>query len=109
MEEAGDFDSLQIRDVPITEIKAIEKNRGELIKTRKEIKDYVEPPLIEPCEYLWDMNVQTLASSANSKDVDYGAYIIIDYNSLSENNRTAGKETGHYLENYDGKPAIKIS
>jgi hypothetical protein len=109
MGEEEDLDSKQIREVPITEIKAIEKNRGELIKTRDQIRDYVEPPLTAACQYLWDMNVQTLASSANSKDVGYEAYVIIDFNSLSENNRTVGKEVGDYLENNDGKPAIKIN
>lgn len=108
MDETGGIEAGQQTHTSITEIKPIERNRNEMIKTRDEIREYVEPPLVDACERFWDMNVRTLSSSANSKDVGYQAYIIVDFNSLSEENKQIAQESGKLLENYDGRPAVDI-
>lgn len=91
---------------PIAEIEAIEESRGHMIRTRDEICKYVEPPLVPACEHFWDLNIRTLSSSANAKDIGRKAFILIDYNSLSDENKKIAEESADLLENYDGRPAI---
>ncbi|MCL5409770.1 MAG: hypothetical protein M1607_02840 [Patescibacteria group bacterium] len=97
------------RQAHIREIQAIEESRNAMILTRSRIKDLVEPPLVKACEKMWDLNIRSLSSSANSKDIDYGAYIIIDFDSLSEENKILARNEGEFIEDYDGKPAVKIT
>lgn len=105
MSEGGIEQNTQIS---ISDIPAIQESRNSLIKSREEIKDYVEQPLVKACEHFWDLNVRTLSSSANAKDIGYGAYIILDFNSLAPDNQKVAREFGDFLENYDGQPAVKI-
>lgn len=93
---------------PLARIEPIEKGRNAMFRNRDEIKEYVEPPLVDACENFWDLNVRTLNSSANSKDIGHQAYIIIDYNSLSEDNKKIALESGVLDENYDGRPVVNI-
>lgn len=108
MSEDGGVETGKIVQTPIREVKAIERNRNEMIISRAEIKEYVEPPLVKACERLWDLNVRTLSSTANAKDVGRTAGIIIDYNSLSERNKIFAKENCELIEDYDGRPAVNI-
>lgn len=108
MDEASRIEIGQQSQVPVKEVEAIERSRNEMILTRDEIKEYVESPLVDACERFWDLNVRTLSSSANSKDVGSKASIIIDYDSLSERNKQTAKESGELLEKYDGRPAVNI-
>lgn len=91
--------------IPISEIKAIKETRGQMFKTRDEIAKHVEPPLVLACEHFWDLNIRTMESSANSENVGGDAGIVIDYDSLSDENKKIAKESAEILENYDGKPA----
>jgi len=106
MDESDNIEVGQQTHTSVREIKAILRDRNEQITARDEIKAYVEPPLVDACERFWDMNVMTLSSSANSKNIGYEAYIIIDYNSLSEENKEIAKNSGEFLEDYDGRPAV---
>lgn len=94
--------------IPIAEIKAIEETRNQMFKARDEIAKHVELPLVPACEHFWDLNVATLASSANVKDVNSEAYVLIDYDSLSDENKKIAKESAEFVENYDGRHAINF-
>jgi hypothetical protein len=62
---------------------------------RNDIKKFVEPPLVAACENFYDKNIRTLLSSANKKDIEIGeAYIIIDYDTLSGDNKKIAEEVG---------------
>lgn len=66
--------------------------------TRESLSAVVEEPLLAACEDLYDKNIRTVVSSANLNDVNQGfAYINIDCNTLSDENRriaeTIGMET----------------
>lgn len=108
MDENDSLDFINHTQTPLREVDPIEQNRNEMIKNRAEIKSYVESPLVDACEDLWDKNVRTLSSSANSKDIGYEAYVIKDYDSLSDENKDFAREEGEFIENYDGSPAVKI-
>lgn len=54
---------------------------------RADISKYVEEPLIDICEYLYDLNILTTMSNANLKHGKKTAYIIIDYDTLSDYNK----------------------
>ncbi len=96
-----------ISHLPITEIGPIEKSRNQMIMGREEIKELVEPPLVRACEQLWDKNIRTLSSSANRKDVGTGAYIILDYDSMSSENQEVAQEMEEVID-YDGMQALKL-
>ncbi len=80
----------------ISEIIPIEKSRGSIIKNREQIRDLVEAPLLGACEELYDKNIQTFATSANKKDVEYNSlgYVIICFDTLSDKNKKIAKELG---------------
>ena|SRR3989344_6859877 len=62
--------------------------RNRTILRKENISELVELPLIKACQNLYDKNIKTLESSANFADVNRGyAHIVIDYNSLSEENK----------------------
>jgi len=106
MEDNSTIETNQHTQTPILEIKAIQQSRNEMIRTKEKIREFVEPPLVNACEHLWDLNVRTLSSSANAKDIDYEAYVIIDFDTLSEQNKITAQEEGKLLDDYDGKPAV---
>ena len=85
----------------IASLSPIERSAGEVL-TREAIKDIVEPALVKACEHLYDKNIRSISSSANQKDVASGnAYIEIDYDSLSDENRKIADELCEVYE-YDG-------
>jgi len=77
-----DFSSLTISD-----IKSIPEGWNELIRNKSRIVEIVELPLVKACEVLYDKNVRTLESSANSTNIGGFARICIDYNSLTVENQ----------------------
>lgn len=100
-------------DVPIQEIKAIPESRNQVISTREQIPSLVEKPLVASCQRLYDNNLETLASSANAKDVKEGGYIFIDMDSMSDHNRkvakqlaAAGQATIH--DDYDKRNVVRL-
>jgi len=66
---------------------------GEVILYRDKIGDYVEEPWLGAAQMLWDKNIRTMGASANGKDIGYGyGYLLIDYESLSKDNRAIVSE-----------------
>ncbi len=100
----------------LTEIEPISKGHI-CIKTREQIKEVVEKPLLTACEKLYDKNIRTLATSANQKDLELGeVYILIDFDSLSEENQkvaqqysTPQTDSGHWGGGQTIKVTISVS
>lgn len=68
----------------LKDINAI-SNVSRILSSKEDIKRYVEKPLIPMANYLYDLNILTTMTSAN---LNYNrAYIIIDYDTLSEENK----------------------
>lgn len=92
----------------LAEVPAIQESRNQMIIRRDQIKDFVEQPLLGACKDMWDKNVRTLSTSANKKDIEAGeAYIIIDFDNLSEKNKEAAQQLAEPID-YDGMKAVKI-
>jgi len=70
----------------ISEVQPIEKS-GTTIITRENLRDFIEEPLVEVVESLYDKNILTYMASANRKDVDGSAYLSFYYDKLSEENK----------------------
>ncbi len=92
----------------IVEIQPIEASRNTIPKNREELKSLVEEPLLPAAEELYDNNVLTLSSSANIKDIETGsAYLNIDYESLSDENKQIAKQKCKILE-ADGRRIARV-
>jgi len=59
---------------------------------KEDLKKNVEVPLLAACELLYDLNIKTTMSSANRGEIRKGAYIRIDFNSLSTENKKIAKQ-----------------
>ncbi len=92
-------------NVSIKTISSIEEG-GFVALTKENLTKLVEAPLLEACEELYDKNIQTIMSSANQKDIEYGgnAYIDIDFDSLSEENKLIATQLGELFEMHGFKP-----
>ena len=55
----------------ISEVEPIAEGRGRHVRTREELKNLVEIPLLATCEELYDKNIRTLSTSANKNDIGY--------------------------------------
>lgn len=92
----------------LAEVPAIQESKNQMITRRDQIKDFVERPLLGACEDMWDKNIRTLSTSANKEDIEVGeAYIIIDFDSLSEENKKVAQKLAEPMD-YDGMRAVKI-
>lgn len=60
---------------------------SKIINHRKQIDQLVETPLVDICKYLYDINILTTMTSSNSEGINKEAYIIIDYDLLSGENK----------------------
>ncbi len=85
------FEQPRVERVPdstlISQIEVIQES-GVIPRNKEDLASLVEPPLLEACEELYDMNINTVMSSANSKDVETGtAYIDIEFDTLSDENK----------------------
>lgn len=74
------------RERRISEVEVVAQSSGLIFSDRLDIQTYVEEPLVLACQALYDRNILTWSSSANSKDVGTWGYIAIDKTSLSEAN-----------------------
>jgi len=90
----------------LTDVERIHESRAQVIKTKEEIAKYVERPLLKACEALWDRGIRTLESSANKEDHKARgyAYIVVDYGSLSDENKKIVDQSEDIddLSDYDG-------
>ena len=75
----------------ISQLEPIERSRNTILLNRDMLAEFVENPLLKPCQDLWDKGILTMASSANKKDLGSYAYLILDWDSLSEENRKIAK------------------
>lgn len=91
----------------IVDLEAIQQSRDRAIRNREDLAGLVERPLLLACEELYDKNIITLGTSANSKDVEIddwenpgqkkpgeGSYIIIEFDTLSVKNQEIGGSLG---------------
>src|SRR3972149_5331997 len=93
--------SSKLLSTQMARLPSIDRSAGEVL-TREAIKDIVEPARVKACEHLYDKNIRSISSSANQKDVASGnAYVEIDYDSLSDENRKIADELCEVYE-YDG-------
>ena len=91
----------------IADMDAIHESRSSYIKKRRDIPKFVERPLLKACIILYDKNIHTLSTSANAKDIGQFAYINIEYDTLSTENKTIGEKYGQVVES-DGKNLLTI-
>ena len=93
----------------LEEVQPIEESAGQKI-TRENMERFVEAPLIEACEILYDKNIRTLSSSANKKDIEKGeAHIILDISTMSSENKEIAKKEGEEIGEYGGFEAVEIT
>jgi hypothetical protein len=78
---------------PLNEIPPIGLSAGQVIKSRDELEAFVEAPALLACQTLYDKNIRTGSSSANRTNTSR-AYIVIDYPSLSDQNKAIGLANG---------------
>ena len=103
----------------IEEVVVIPESRNQVITKREQIPQLVEQPLVSACENLYDKNIRTLSSSANSQDLltkntpECFANIVVDFDTLSEENKKIiaqlteeGKATA--LEDYDERVCYQL-
>jgi hypothetical protein len=90
--------SPEIKKAPasVTEISPIKESRNRSLRTREDLQELVEAPLLKACEELYDKNIRTLSTSANSENITYGdgGHIVIDFDTLSDENKSIGRELG---------------
>ena len=58
-----------------------------IVKNREDLRKIIEEPCLPACLKLYDLNIQTVNSSANNGNIGDKAYIGINYDSLDENNK----------------------
>lgn len=58
-----------------------------IVTDREHLRKFIEEPCLAACLYLYDRNIRTVDSSANKNDINGRAYIGIDYDSLSDENK----------------------
>lgn len=86
--------------------------RNTLIKSREQINEIVEEPLLLACQILYDKNIKTVDSTANAKNLREGigcAGIAIEYDSFSEENRKIAEALGLIPQAYDDFQVIEIT
>ncbi len=77
----------------ISEIPVIAKG-GIVPFTKESLKELVEAPLLEACEELYDKNIETTSSSANGENNVDSACIVINFDTLSEENKKVALQFG---------------
>ena len=65
--------------------------RDAIVRDKSTLALIIDEPCLSSCEYLYDCNILTLNSSANRNDIATGPFIIIDYPSLSDENKSVAK------------------
>lgn len=71
----------------LSQVKRIDLPKEMNIQKSEQIPLIVEEPLVAACQTLFRKGIRTLTSSANATDIGGDAYIAIDIDSLSEENR----------------------
>ena len=89
--------------VTISHIDGINRVGYVNLKKRDDLKKAVELPLLKACRILYDKNIRTVWSSANIKNVGHYAHISIDFDSLSDDNKSIAESIGKVTIHADGK------
>lgn len=92
-------------DAKISDVPRIFQTAGIPIATREKIKLIVDKPLVKACLILYDKNIRTTGTSANINDIGSYAWITIDYDNLSEENKRIAEQ---YCQVEQGKE-IKVA
>lgn len=97
-------------DRPIEQVPPIELSQGQAIRERSDLEGIVEPAALVACQSLYDNNIKTVSASANSKDTER-AYIVVDYLSLSDKNKTVAEQIGELVSSQRDETSygVKIS
>lgn len=78
----------------ISDIEPVEEG-GITVPSKEYLKNFVEYPLLEACELLFDKGIRTIFSSANKKDLIIGhAHIALDWEQLSPANQQIAEKLG---------------
>lgn len=93
----------------ISQVEKIKNTYGCPVINKKDLKNIVEAPLVSACEELYDKNIKTVSSSANKDCIEDEAYIIIDFDSLSERNKKKALGLGEKINDTKGEANVKIS
>lgn len=85
------------RYLSLKDVEPIRRSPGLIPLRREDLKGLVESPLLEACELLYDKNIRTLYTSANTNPhgmVTDRAILRIDFTTLSQDNQRIAKELG---------------
>ena len=77
----------KIKDIP-----AMHQGTNIPINSREDLKEIVELPCLKACQDLFDKNIETLDSGCNGENCPNCAYIVINYDTLDEHNKTMADE-----------------
>ncbi|OGI75439.1 hypothetical protein A3C67_01005 [Candidatus Nomurabacteria bacterium RIFCSPHIGHO2_02_FULL_42_19] len=96
-------------DTPISQIDPISEG-GLTPRNRGDLDHFVEAPLLEACQILFDKGIKTIFSSANKNDLsNQEAYIAIDYSTLSPYNQRIAKSLGEIHMAHGSVPAPAVN
>ncbi len=99
-----------VPDTLILDIDPIEVSSSEIIATKEDVAQKIEEPLQESIVELMEKGIKTLSSSANRKDIPIGyGHVILDYESLSQENKGVVKEQKYQvIEDFGLRKKIKV-
>lgn len=91
----------------LSEVEPIEEGMLDPKSSGRQLETLVEYPLLEIAKAFTLKGIKTHSSSANKKDVTIGeVYIILDFNSLSENNKKIAEKYQIYEQQYSIKEKL---
>lgn len=88
----------------ISDIEPIEVSANMLLKDEEDINKMIEEPLQKQIKEIIEKGIKPLSSSANKKDIEAGyGHIIIDYESLSDENKNIVRKEGYKIIEFGTK------
>ena len=107
------------RQMPMRDVQSIERSGGDVIADFDDIEKFVEMPARKAVRAFFERNIKTGSSHANLEEFLRAeereenelpeAYIVINYDSLSEANRLIAKEAGlNIAKSHDGSDGVTI-
>ena len=89
----------------ISQIEPIQVSRNLTIINSERLSEVVEYPLLKPCQDLWHKGIRTLSTSANRNNVHNRSHIIIEWDSLSPENKAIAMANDTRVLKLDGNGA----
>lgn len=93
-------------DTFLSEVKPIEQGMLDS-ESGNQLENLVEYPLLDTAKNFKEKGIKTYSSSANQKDVNSDAYIILYYNSLNDANKKIADDFA--ISEYQKEKFVKIS